>query len=75
MCINSMVVPGNKFKGNSIMKFIELDTNFDIVSNREYATRFMVFHDWGLTQNYYVVPKNPAYLQCANIMNFATGQR
>jgi len=74
MCINSMVVPGENFKGNTIMEFVEFDTNFDVVSRREYSTRFMVFHDWALTQNYYVVPKNPAYLRWPNIVKFATGQ-
>ena len=73
MCINTMVIPGDDFKGNSQMEFLEFDENFDLVSRRKHTTRFMVFHDWVLTQNYYVVPKNPAYLKWKNIMKFAFG--
>ena len=73
MCINTMVVPGDDFKGNSEMEFLEFDENFDLVSRRKHTTRFMVFHDWVLTQNYYVVPKNPAQLKWDNIMKFAFG--
>ena len=73
MCINTMVVPGDDFRGNAQMEFLEFDEKFDVVSRRTHTTRFMVFHDWVLTQNYYVVPKNPAYLKWKNIMKFAFG--
>ncbi len=74
MCIFKMVIPGEEMKGNSYMEFLEFDENFDLVSRRDFTTRFIVFHDWALTQNYYVVPKNPAYLRWANIGKFAIGQ-
>ena len=74
MCINTMVIPGDDMMGNSQMEFIEFDDNFDVVSTREFTTRFMVFHDWVLTQNYYVVPKNPAYLRWGNIAQFSFGR-
>lgn len=73
LCAYNMVIPGDKFLGNTRMEFIELDDNFDVVSRREFTTRFMVFHDWALTQNYYVVPKNPAYLRWNNIIKFVFG--
>lgn len=73
MCINTMVIPGEDFKGNAQMEFLEFDENFDVVSRRKHTTRFMVFHDWVLTQNYYVVPKNPAYLRWKEILGFAFG--
>ncbi|KAL3794643.1 hypothetical protein HJC23_010071 [Cyclotella cryptica] len=73
MCVYNMVIPGERFLGNSRMEFVELDDNFDVVSRREHTTRFMVFHDWALTENYYVVPKNPAYLRWNNILKFCVG--
>lgn len=73
MCINTMDVPGEGFKGNATMEFVELDSNFDVAYRREHTTRFMVFHDWALTQNYYVVPKNPAYIKWPGIAKFMTG--
>ena len=74
MCLNVMEIPGENFMGNSTFQFLEFDSNFDLVSSRKHTTRFMVCHDWVLTQNYYVVPKNPAYLKWENIMKFAFGQ-
>ncbi|EED90585.1 predicted protein [Thalassiosira pseudonana CCMP1335] len=73
MCINNMIIPGEDFKGNVQMEFVEFDDNFDVVSRRQHTTRFMVFHDWALTENYYVVPKNPAYLKWRNIAKFVVG--
>lgn len=73
MVINTMVLPGENLKGNAQMEFLEFDENFDVVSRRKHTTRFMVFHDWVLTQNYYVVPKNPAYLKWKHILRFAVG--
>ena len=73
LCAYKMVIPGQNFLGNTRMEFIELDDNFDMVSRREFTTRFMVFHDWALTENYYVVPKNPAYLRWNNILKFVLG--
>ena len=65
VCKNIMLIQGkgNNMKGNTLMEFIEFDDNFDEISQREFTTRFMVFHDWVVTQNYYVVPKNSAYLK------------
>uniref|UniRef100_A0A7S4ER81 Carotenoid oxygenase n=1 Tax=Pseudo-nitzschia australis TaxID=44445 RepID=A0A7S4ER81_9STRA len=74
MCLNEMVVPGENFMGNSTFTFLEFDEKFDIVSKKEYTTRFMVCHDWVITPNYYVIPKNPAYLKWDNIMKFTLGQ-
>jgi carotenoid cleavage dioxygenase-like enzyme len=81
MCINTMIIPGEgkdengkpDFKGNSKMEFLEFDDNFDLVSRRSHTTDFMVFHDWSLTENYYVVPKNPASLRWNNIAKFTFG--
>lgn len=73
LCAYKMIIPGQSFLGNTQMEFIELDDNFDVVSRRGFTTRFMVFHDWALTENYYVVPKNPAYLKWDNIMKFVFG--
>jgi len=70
-----MIIPGNNkdFKGNSKMEFLEFNNNFDLVSRRSHTTDFMIFHDWTLTENYYVVPKNPAYLKWKNIAKFTLG--
>ena len=32
-----------------------------------------MFHDWAITKNYYVVPKNPAYLKWKDIGKFTLG--
>ena len=68
-----MSVPGDEGKGNTQIEFVEFDDNFDVVTRREFTTRFIVFHDWALTENYYVVPKNPAYLRWGNILQFTLG--
>ena len=73
LCAYKMIIPGEDFRGNTQMEFIELDDNFDLVSRRQFTTRFMVFHDWALTENYYVVPKNPAFLRWDNIFKFIFG--
>ena len=73
LCAYKMIIPGEDFRGNTQMEFIELDDNFDVVSRRQFTTRFMVFHDWALTENYYVVPKNPAFLRWDNIFKFIFG--
>merc|ERR1719148_481828 len=69
-----MVIPGDNFQGQSKMEFLEFNDNFDLVSRTSHLTdRFMVFHDWALTENYYVIPKNPASLKWKNIMKFSFG--
>ena len=73
MCRYQMIIPGDDMKGNTLMEFIEFDTNFDVVSRREFTTRFIVFHDWAITKNYYVVPKNPTYLKWKDIGKFTLG--
>jgi len=73
MCRHEMLIPGESGDGNTRMEFIEFDDNFDVISKREFTTRFMVFHDWALTENYYVVPKNPAYLKWNDIAKFMLG--
>ena len=74
MCVSKMDIPGENFMGNTTVRFVEFDTNFDVVTERHHSTRFMVFHDWVLTQNYYVVPENPAYLKWPDIGKFMFGQ-
>ena len=59
--------------GHSVLEFFELDVNLRLVSTRRYETRFMVFHDWMLTDQYYVVPKNPAQFKWENLPQFLLG--
>jgi carotenoid cleavage dioxygenase-like enzyme len=73
LCVNEMDIPGENYMGNSTMIFYELDINFDVVSSRSYTTRFMVFHDWVITENYYVVPQNPARIKWAELGKFLLG--
>lgn len=73
LCINTMEIPGESNEGNSTMEFIEVDTEWNIVSSRSFTTRFMVFHDWVMTENYYVVPKNPAVLKWGDLAKFLVG--
>lgn len=73
MCINDLQVPGETNEGNTTMTFLELDIDWNVISSREHTTRFMVFHDWILTENYYVVPKNPAVMQWPQLAEFILG--
>jgi all-trans-8'-apo-beta-carotenal 15,15'-oxygenase len=75
MCTSKMEIPGDTNQGNVTMEFLEFDTNFDLVCRRSHKDRFMVVHDWVLTQNYYVVPKNPAYLKWPDLANFMLGRK
>lgn len=74
MMTNKMDVPGETYQGNSTMEFFEFDAKFDLVSRRAYSTRFMVCHDWVITEHYYVVPKNPAYLKWPGLFKFLMGR-
>lgn len=62
-------------KGNTMVEFMEFDKNFQLVSKREFMTRFMVFHDWMITDNYYVIPKNPARVRWADMTKFIMGAK
>jgi len=76
MCKMNMLIPGQgqNFKGNVQLQFVEFDDNFDILSTTTHTTdRFMVLHDWALSQHYYVVPQNPAVLNWENIAKFTMG--
>lgn len=73
LCSSSFDIPGDG-EGNTIVEFMEFDVNFQLVSSRRIQTRFMVFHDWMLTDNFYVVPLNPAKVQWDQLAKFATGQ-
>ena len=73
LCSTEMVLPGDQFKGNVILTFYEFNTAFRLVARKKYKTRFMVMHDWMITDDYYVVPKNPARLRWGNIFKFLAG--
>lgn len=72
-----LILCSSKFdfsKGEKTMaQFWEFDVNFKLVATRTWETRFMVFHDWMITDNYYIVPKNPASFRWDNLPKFLMG--
>jgi len=74
MCKSKFEIPGDDNKGNTVYEFLEFDNTFRLVSSRKYRSRFMVMHDWMITDDYYVVPKNPAKLQWEGVGKFAVGK-
>mmetsp|Transcript_19972 Transcript_19972/g.25163 ORF Transcript_19972/g.25163 Transcript_19972/m.25163 type:complete len:600 (+) Transcript_19972:35-1834(+) len=70
-CNFAFDTPGDD--GNALLYFWEYDANGRLVSQREYKTDFMVMHDWILTDNYYVIPKNPATFEWGNLPKFLSG--
>lgn len=53
--------------------FREYDEAGNLVGEATYTTTFMVTHDWMLTENYYVVPKNPARFNPPGLATFLLG--
>uniref|UniRef100_A0A7S1Y854 Carotenoid oxygenase n=1 Tax=Grammatophora oceanica TaxID=210454 RepID=A0A7S1Y854_9STRA len=74
LCASTLDVPGQDYMGNTTMEFFEFDNKFRLLQTKNYTTRFMVFHDWQMTQDYYVVPLNPAVMQWwPQMAEFLTG--
>lgn len=70
LCSCSYQLQGPKCPESNLIEFYEYDVNFELVSKQSYQTdRFIVFHDWMITENYYIVPKNPGLFSdsCTNI--------
>ncbi|CAE8584820.1 unnamed protein product, partial [Polarella glacialis] len=55
------------------LDFREYDTQGVLVAETSHTTGFMVMHDWIITPNFYVVPKNPAKLDPAGLAQFLAG--
>ena len=62
-------------EGSTLIEFMELDTNFRLVSHKNFKTRFMVFHDWMISDHYYIVPSNPARIRWADMSKFILGAK
>jgi all-trans-8'-apo-beta-carotenal 15,15'-oxygenase len=75
LCSTSFDLQGDNKEGNTCIEFLELDTSFRLVGRKEFKTRFMVCHDWMITDNYYVVPKNPARVKWADMTKFVMGSK
>jgi all-trans-8'-apo-beta-carotenal 15,15'-oxygenase len=75
LCSTTFDLYGNNKDGNTVIEFMELDTNFELVHHATYKTRFIVVHDWMITENYYVVPKNPARVQWSDMTKFIMGAK
>ena len=73
-CASKFDIPGEDFQGNTQIEFIEVDSNFEVVSRRSQTARFMVFHDWMITPDYYIVPQNPAVMKYDKLAKFVVGQ-
>lgn len=61
--------------GKVLLQFWEYDDEGKLVTQRDYRTDFMVVHDWMITDNYYVVPKNPAEMDWPNLVDFIVGKK
>ena len=56
------------------LEFFEYNQDFELVSQTSYITdHFMVMHDWTITENYYIVPQNPAVMVWDNLFQFLLG--
>jgi carotenoid cleavage dioxygenase-like enzyme len=73
LCVTSFDLRGDNSEGNTLIEFLEFDTSLRLVSKKEFKTRFMVFHDWALTPDYFIVPKNPARVRWADMTKFMAG--
>ena len=62
--------PGKEY---TRLHFREFDAAGNLVAERIHRTDFIVVHDWIITDNYYVVPKNPAVMQWSNLAKFISG--
>lgn len=65
----------NNKEGSTLIDFMELDTNFRLVSRKQFKTSFMVFHDWMISEHYYIVPNNPARIRWADMSKFIMGAK
>lgn len=60
------------FLGTKLL-FHEYNEAGELVGEISHGTSFMVVHDWILTENYYVVPKNPARFNPPGLAAFLSG--
>jgi all-trans-8'-apo-beta-carotenal 15,15'-oxygenase len=72
LCCSTFNVDDPKSTSTSI-EYMEFDVDWQLISSRTFTTRFMVFHDWMLTDNFYVVPKNPARFVWENLPKMFLG--
>lgn len=75
LCSSTFDVSDRTTGERTEIEFVEFDIHWNVVACRIYKTRFMVFHDWVLTDHYYVVPKNPATFKWENLPQFLLGLR
>ena len=75
LCSTSFELRGEDKQGLTLVELMEFDTSFQLVSKRDFQTRFMVFHDWTITDNYYVLPKNPARIRWTDMARFIMGAK
>lgn len=60
------------FLGTKLV-FHEYNEAGELVGEVSHQTSFMVVHDWILTENYYVVPKNPARFNPPGLVAYLSG--
>ncbi|CAJ1415169.1 unnamed protein product [Effrenium voratum] len=53
--------------------FHEYNSAGELVAEKSHRTSFMVAHDWTITENYYVVPKNPARFHAPGLLSYLAG--
>lgn len=59
----------------NLLHFYEFDTNGKLVADREYrASPAVVFHDWMITPNYYIVPAAEASFDLAKLPQLLLGR-
>ncbi|CAK9115066.1 unnamed protein product, partial [Durusdinium trenchii] len=69
---STYVSDAEDFLGTKLV-FHEYNEEGQLVGERTHQTSFMVVHDWILTENYYVVPKNPARFHPPGLFAFLSG--
>lgn len=74
LCGCSFDIQNPNQPASTVVEYYEYDINFKLVSIRSYKSdRFMFVHDWMITDNYYIVPKNPAIFKWNALPRFVLG--
>ncbi|MFN0318613.1 MAG: carotenoid oxygenase family protein [Burkholderiales bacterium] len=74
LCGSSFDIRGPNEPVSTVIEFYEYDENLTLLSQRSYRSdRFMFVHDWMITNNYYIIPKNPGTFKWDVLPRFVLG--
>lgn len=61
------------FQNETMVIFWEFDKDGNELSRIEHSSPFFIFHDWAITDEYYVVPANPGAFDVGKLGQFVVG--